>query len=85
MKLDSTNMKVDDNNSYEHRSEQNSGEIKWCKDFNAGKCAFPTCHNGKFAGQVVKLYHICRVCWSKCKDKKFHKAGSEDCQYTMKE
>ena len=69
------NMKVDDNNGDKHRSESNSVEIKWYKDLNAGKCMFTAHHNGKFAGQVVKLYHICRVCWSKLKEKKFHKAG----------
>ena len=59
------NMKVDDNSGGRYRSELSSVEIKWYKNFNAGKCVFTTHHNGKFAGQVVKLYHICRVCLSK--------------------
>ena len=47
--------------------------------------AFTTHHNGKSAGQIVKLHHICRVCWSKSKEKKFHKAGAEECQFTNKD
>ena len=79
------NMKVD-YSSYERRkSDAVSNELKWCKDFNANKCAFTTHHNGKFAGQIVKLHHICRICWSKLKEKKFHRAGVEDCQFTKNE
>ena len=60
-------------------------DIKWCKEFNGGRCTFQTHHQGKLAGQIVKLWHICRVCWSKSKQKKFHKAGAEECQFTVKQ
>ena len=65
------NMKVHDTGSDRHvqKFESNSNEFKWCKDFNAGKCTFTTHHNGKFAGQVLKLHHVCRICWSKLKEK----------------
>ena len=81
------NMKVDDtsNNVDRHKSEHIMNDIKWCKDFNAGKCIFTMHHNGKFAGQVVKLNHICRVCWSKNNEKKQHRAESDECEYTTKE
>ena len=79
------NMKVDDNSFERCKSENLNLEIKWCKDFNAGKCAFTAHHNGKFAGQVVKLYHICRVCWSKLKEQKCHKIGAAECQFVSKE
>ena len=81
------NMKVNDT-SFEKRapkSESILSDFKWCKDFNAGKCTFTTHHNGKFAGQVLKLHHVCRICWSKLKEKKFHKAGADECQFTKPE
>ena len=59
--------------------------MKWCKEFNGGRCTFQNHHQGKFAGQMVKLWHICRVCWSKTKQKKFHKAGADECQFTKQE
>ena len=81
------NMKVDDNSNKRdrHKSDHNLKDTKWCKDFNAVKCVFSTHYNGKFAGQVVKLNHICRVCWSKNKEKKLHRARSDECQYSNKE
>ena len=66
-------------------SRRKEAEIKWCKEFNGGRCTFQSHHQGKFAGQLVKLWHICRVCWSKTKQKKFHKAGSDECQFTSKQ
>ena len=79
------NMKVDDSSYERKKSDAVSNELKWCKDFNSNKCAFTTHHNGKFAGQIVKLHHICRICWSKLKEKKFHRAGAEECQFTKNE
>ena len=80
-------MKVDDTSSdrWFQKTESNNNKLKWCKNFNAGKCTFATHHNGKFAGQVLKLHHICQVCWSKLKEKNFHRAGADDCQFTKPE
>ena len=66
-------------------NKRKEAEIKWCKEFNSGRCMFQSHHQGKFAGQMVKLWHICRVCWSKTKQKKFHKAGADECQFTNKQ
>ena len=80
-------MKVEDNSPDERRKQTNNNqsEVKWCKDFNLGRCTFQSHHQGKYAGQVTKLWHICRVCWFKLKQKKFHRAGSEECQFTKQE
>ena len=78
-------MKVDDLSYERKKSDAVSNELKWCKDFNSNKCAFTTHHNGKFAGQIVKLHHICRISWSKLKEKKFHRVGAEECQFTKNE
>ena len=71
------NMKVDDTSTHRHtlKSDLGSNDLKWCKDFDAGKYTFTTYHNSKFAGQVVKLHHICRVCWSKLKEKSYTELG----------
>ena len=47
------------------------------RDFNTGRCTFQGHHQGKYAGQVTKLWNICRVCWFKLRQKKFDRAGSE--------
>ena len=77
-----SNMKVAD--SPDHKAKK-SDEVRWCKDYNAGKCTFSSHHNAKFNGKSMKMWHICRVCWSKNKDKKFHKAGAEDCPSASKQ
>ena len=77
------NMSVVERNIDE--SKKKESDVKWCKDFNGGRCTFQNHHQGKFAGQMVKLWHICRVCWSKTKQKKFHKAGADECQFTNKQ
>ena len=77
------NMKVEDTVSEEDqkRKKQLQSEPRWCKEFNAGKCTFTGHHQGKFAGVSTKMWHMCRVCWGKLKEKKFHKANTEECQF----
>ena len=79
------NMKVEDNSTDDKRKQNAQVEVKWCKDFNSGRCTFQGHHQGKYAGQTTKLWHICRVCWFKLKQKKFHRAGAEDCQFAKQE
>ena len=71
------NMKVDDNATDDKCKQNIQNEVKWCKDFNTGRCTFQGHHQGKYAGQVTKLWNICRVCWFKLRQKKFDRAGSE--------
>ena len=33
----------------------------------------------------MKVHHICRICWVRLKEKKFHRAATEDCQFTKNE
>ena len=54
-------------------------EVVWCKDFNFGCCTFQTHHKGKFNGEQIKKWHICKSCWSSKGEKKFHKDKSDDC------
>ena len=56
-------------------------EKVWCKAFNKGNCTFQTHHKGKFNGQEVKVWHICRVCYSKDKSVKMHRENSDECCY----
>ena len=56
-----------------------SPDVVWCKDFNFGKCTIQTHHKGKFNGEQVKEWHICKACWTNKSEKKFHKINSEEC------
>ena len=80
-------MKVDNTGTDRCTQKTNTvaGDLKCYKDFSAGKCTFAMHHNGKFAGQVLKLTHICRVCWSKLTEKKLHRAWADECQFTKPE
>ena len=76
------NMKVDTSPEFKKPAYS---DVKWCKDFNNNKCTFNSNHNGRFNGVTVKMWHICRVCWNKNKEKKFHRTNSDECPFNKKE
>ena len=76
------NMKVESSPDFKKKYHD---DLKWCKDYNMNKCMFQSHHQGKLGGVSVKLWHICRVCWMKSKEKKFHRFGAEDCPFHKKE
>lgn len=59
-----------------------SGEkIIYCFEYNKGKCDKDTVHEGKFGGKEVTKHHVCRVCLSNDKEKKFHPENDDKCPY----
>ncbi len=65
--------------SFKKKSSDGSETIYWCKDFNKGTCTFTDHHEGLFNGEMTKLWHICRLCFSKTGHKKFHKVSDPTC------
>ena len=76
------NMKVKSSPDFKKKSHD---KLKWCKDYNMNKSTFQSHHQGKLGGVSVKLLHICRICWMKSKEKKFHRFGAGDCPFHKKE
>ena len=72
-------IKVDNRKSSEKRREMDtSAQVIYCQDFNSNRCPHPDHHEGRFAGNKVTKWHVCKKCLEKGK-KKSHRSMDEMC------
>jgi hypothetical protein len=57
----------------------------YCFEYNSGICKEKDHHEGKFRDKVVKKWHMCKVCYTKNKVVKAHKAGDSVCPFKKNE
>ena len=59
--------------------KSNKDQVIYCNAYNMENCRFQDHHEGKFSGQNVTKWHICKKCWSIDNVHKLHRENSEEC------
>lgn len=60
---------------------KNGDTIVYCADYNKNKCEKSNPHDGKFMGREVMKYHVCNVCLTADKEKRFHRESEDKCPH----
>lgn len=58
---------------------KNGDRIVYCADYNKNRCDKEPSHEGKFGGKDCVKHHVCRICLTNDKEKRYHPETDEKC------